>query len=186
MGKMTEDAGDRGLALSAAAGDRDAFARLVAAHYARVHRLGWRLLGSPADAEDLAQDVFTGLAGKIRLYRGEAAFTTWLTRVVINAARDRQRAEGRRETLLRAYAEADALRRAGEAEAADRAGWLAEAMTVLSSDLRETAVLVLDLGFTHHEAGEALGVKEATVSWRMAEIRRRLKALAEAGEDVTQ
>jgi len=183
---MRDETGDNALALRAAGGDRAAFAALLAKHYGRVLRLGWRLLGTETEAEDLAQDVCLALARRIRSFRGEAAFSTWLYRVVVNAARDRQRTEARRGALAGAFAEADQLRRAGDAARAAEAEWLAEALASLKPDLRETAVLVLDEGLTHGAAAELLGVAEATISWRMSEIRKLLKALAIAGEDVTR
>lgn len=185
MGKMLSETGDNALALRAGEGDRAAFATLVERHYDRVFRLGWRLLGAEAEAEDLAQDVCIGLAAKLRSYRGDAAFATWLYRVVVNAARDRQRSHTRQGALSAAFAEVDALRRAGDAARAEEAEWLAEALAALKPDLRETAILVLDEGMSHGAAAEVLGIAETTVSWRMREIRKALKALAEAGEDVT-
>ena len=47
----------------------------------------------------------------------------------------------------------------------------------MGEDFKETALLVLAEGFTHREAGEMLGVKEGTISWRLHEIRRQLSSL---------
>src|SRR3569623_1793485 len=82
---------DAELAASAAKGDRDAFAALLERHYARIHGLAWRLTGSRADADDVAQDVCCALAEKIGDFRGEAKFGTWLTGIVFNACRDLRR-----------------------------------------------------------------------------------------------
>ena len=88
---MLQQTADERLALSAANGDREAFGELLERHYGRILRLCLRLLGDRAEAEDLAQDVCVGLAKKIRSFRGEARFTTWLYRVVLNAGRDAMR-----------------------------------------------------------------------------------------------
>ena len=56
---------DTDLVAAAAAGDRGAFEALLRRHYDRVHGLAWRLTGSRADADDVAQDVCLALAGKI-------------------------------------------------------------------------------------------------------------------------
>lgn len=175
---MGSEIEDTALAKAAAAGDRAAFARLVEHHYDRIHRIAWRMLGDPSEAEDLAQDVCAALGAKIRSFRGEAAFTTWLYRLVMNAAKDRMRGRGRQAALGEAWAEADALRRAGDAARAEEASWLREALAALAPELRATAVLVLDEGLDHATAGEALGISGGTVSWRMSEVRKRLKALA--------
>src|SRR3954466_4694249 len=79
------------LVSAAASGDREAFAALLDRHYARIHSLAWRLTGSRADADDIAQDVCCALVEKIGSYRGEAKFTTWLCGIVFNACRDFRR-----------------------------------------------------------------------------------------------
>ena len=82
------------------------------------------------------------------------------------------------------FAELDALARAGEEERECASSWLRLALGRLSDDLRITVTLVLEEGLRHAEAGAVLGVSEATVSWRMHEVRKRLRALAAEEEEV--
>ena len=175
---------DGALARRAAAGDRDAFAALLERHYDRVYRVGARVLGDADAAADLAQDVCVGLPAKLSSYRGGSRFTTWLYRVVVNAARDALRRSAVRQRHERTYADVEALARAGNAARECEASWLREAMGRLPDELRATVVLVLEEGLRHAEAGEALGVSESTVSWRMHEVRKRLRALADGEEGV--
>ena len=175
---------DGALARRAAAGDRDAFAALLERHYDRVYRVGARVLGDADAAADLAQDVCVGLPAKLSSYRGGSRFTTWLYRVVVNAARDALRRNTVRQRHERTYADVEALARAGNAARECEASWLREAMGRLPDELRATVVLVLEEGLRHAEAGEALGVSESTVSWRMHEVRKRLRALADGEEGV--
>lgn len=175
---------DGALARRAAAGDRDAFAALLERHYDRVYRVGARVLGDADAAADLAQDVCVGLPAKLSSYRGGSRFTTWLYRVVVNAARDALRRSAVRQRHERMYADVEALARAGNAARECEASWLREAMERLPDELRATVVLVLEEGLRHAEAGEALGVSESTVSWRMHEVRKRLRALADGEEGV--
>ena len=79
---------DNALAMAAGGGDRAAFAALIDRHYDRIFRFAWRLTGAADQAEDLAQDVSILLARRIRQFRGDAKFTTWLYQVTLNAARD--------------------------------------------------------------------------------------------------
>ena len=79
---VTVDA-DRVDAVRAADGDTIAFERLYRRHIARVHTLARRMLG-PQYADDAAQDVFVRAWQKIGLFRGDAAFGTWLHRLAIN------------------------------------------------------------------------------------------------------
>ena len=174
---------DGALAGRAAAGDRDAFAALLERHYERIYRVGARVLGDEDDAADLAQDVCAGLAARLSSYRGESRFTTWLYRVVVNAARDRLRRDGARRRNEQAFAEIDSLTRAAREEREDEAVWLRQVLGMLGEELRATVILVIEEGLRHAEAAEVLGVSESTVSWRMHEARNRLRALI-AGNEV--
>ena len=180
---MLHERADERLALSAANGDRQAFGELLERHYGRIFALSLRLLGNRAEAEDLAQDVCVGLARKIRSFRAQARFTTWLYRVVLNAGRDAMRRKASRGAVQRDFVEVDALRRAGDAARVTEAEWLRGALAGLKDDLRETVILVLDQELTHAQAGEVLGISENTVSWRLHEVRKALKV--RAGEDLT-
>jgi len=171
---------DETLALAAAEGDGPAFAILVERHYDRIHRTAWRLLGTRDAAEDAAQEVCAALPAKLRRYDGRAKFTTWLTSVVLNAARDQLRRAAARARVTEAWGEADRLRRAGDAARAREAAWLAEAMSALPGSVRETVVLILGEEMTQAEAAAALGVAEGTVAWRMSEAKKTLRALARA------
>ena len=176
---MLDQTDDHRLALDAAQGDRAAFERLVQRHYDRIFGLAWRFTGGPPDCEDLAQDVCVALGTKIRSYRGDAKFTTWLYQVVLNAARDRMRRTGTRLAATAAFAEVDALRRDEAETTQTRAAWLRGTIAGLRAELRETAILVLDEGLSHAEAAEILGIAEGTVSWRLAQVRKAVRAAAD-------
>lgn len=176
---------DAALAGRAAAGDRDAFAMLLERHYETIYRIGARVLGDADDAADLAQDVCVGLAAKLPSWRGESRFTTWLYRVVVNAARDRLRRDGARRRNEHAFAETESLARAARDGRENEAVWLRQVLGALNADLRATVTLVIEEGLRHGEAAEILGVSESTVSWRMHEARNRLRALM-ADSEVTR
>jgi RNA polymerase sigma-70 factor, ECF subfamily len=169
-------ASDQDLVARACGGDRRAFEVLLRRHYDGVHRVAWRLTGSASDAEDIAQEVCCALIEKLGSFRGEAKFTTWLYGVVVNAFRDHHR---RSRTLKRFRAGLSVL--AGLASGPDgrdlyRQSWMACELSRLDPLLRETVVLVIGEDMSHGEAGNALGVAESTVSWRMHEAKRRLSA----------
>ena len=180
---MSEDT-DRALVDRATAGDREALATLIERHYGLIYRVGARVLDDEEAAADLAQDVCVGLPAKLASYRGESRFATWLYRVVVNAARDRLCRDGTQRRNEAAFAEVDAMTRAGQAASDSEALWLRQMLGALGDDLRATVVLVFQEGLRHGEAAEVLGVSESTVSWRMHEVRRRLRALAAAEEEV--
>ena len=82
---------DDSLARAAAGGDAAAFATLLERRYDQLFGLCFRLTGSQAEAEDLTQDICAALPAKLRGFRGEAQFMTWLYRIAVNAAHDRRR-----------------------------------------------------------------------------------------------
>ncbi len=173
---------DEALAGAAAGGDREAFAALLARHYDRVFRLAFSLTGRRAEAEDLTQDICAALPAKLRGWRGEARFTTWLYRVTVNAAHDRRRRAATHARAALGWGDWEVDRQAqmqAEAEARD---WLAQAMAMLPDDLRDTVALTLGEEMTQSAAAEVLGISEGTVAWRMSEVKKRLRAMA-AAED---
>lgn len=173
------DTGDQDLAKSAAQGDAASFQALLERHYETIYAVAYRYSGQREDAEDIAQDVCLSLASKLRSYRGEARFKTWLYRITVNAARDLHRRRAASGRLNETYAELTDLARGEEAQTAAEIAWLYECLDRLAETSRETAVLVLAEGMSHKQAAEVLEVKESTISWRMHELKKQLKALAE-------
>ena len=98
---MSQPEPDQDLVRRAAAGDQEAFAELVHRHQDRVYRLCLRIMGNPDDAHDAAQDTFLSLFRKLDQFRGDAAFTTWLHRVGVNACYDSLRRKKRAPLLRR-------------------------------------------------------------------------------------
>jgi RNA polymerase sigma-70 factor, ECF subfamily len=176
---MRMSTGDSELAGWAAAGDAEAFRTLLERHYDGIFRLAFRFTGSRADAEDIAQDVCVLLADRLGAFRCEAKFTTWLYRIVVNACRDRarRRATGQRATAD--FAAVENLRRAADADRSEQMAWVQEMLSRFPEDIQETAVLVLAEQLSHGEVAEILGVKESTISWRMHELRKGLKQMAD-------
>lgn len=171
---------DEALARAAAGGDRDAFSALLARHYDRVFGLAFRLTGRREEAEDLCQDVCAVLPVKLQAFRGEARFSTWLYRVVVNAAHDRRRRAAVYAKAAVSWGEVEVARRAEADEAAVAQDWLQTAMRALPEELRDTMALILEDAVTHAAAAEVLGVSEGTISWRVSEVKKRLRAMKEA------
>jgi RNA polymerase sigma-70 factor (ECF subfamily) len=82
-------------------GDRGAFAALVERHERRVFNLALRMTGREEDARDATQDAFLTALRKLSSFRGEAAFTTWMHRVTVNACYDLLRKRQRNPLLDR-------------------------------------------------------------------------------------
>ena len=168
---------DEDLVRAAAAGDRGAFGELLDLHYDRIFRFCFRLTGSREAAEDLTQDICLALPAKLRSFRGRARLETWLYRVAMNAAHDRRRRASSRSKAALGWGDWEVNRRAAATARAAELDWLRRSMTALPDDLRDTVALTLDGEMTHKEAAEVLGVSEGTVSWRLSEVRKRLRAM---------
>lgn len=165
---------DAELVAGAVAGDRESFGLLLERHYDRIHGLAWQLTGSRADADDIAQDVCCILVERIASFRCEARFTTWLCGIVFNACRDLHRRRRSFGGVAARLAVLAGLARGPDGRDLHDALWVKSAIAGLSPAYRDAAVLVAGQQLTHAEAAAILGVAEATISWRMHEVRRML------------
>ncbi|WP_299668712.1 RNA polymerase sigma factor [uncultured Ruegeria sp.] len=174
---------DNDLAVAAASGDAEAFSALLTRCYDSLFRLAFRLTGSQHEAEDLTQDICVALPTKLRSFRGDAQFTTWLYRITVNTAHDRRRRMASHARAASGWGEWEHNRQAADSDAAKQVDWLTTAMAGLPVDLRDTLALVLD-DMTHREAATVLGVSEGTVSWRISEAKKHLRALRQTEDQV--
>ncbi len=92
-----EDAHLTGLVRRAQGGEVAAFAELVDLYYDTIYRIAWKWCAHRANAQDIAQQACIKLAGSLGQFRFQAAFSSWLYQLVINCARDWQRAQQRHE-----------------------------------------------------------------------------------------
>lgn len=181
---MLMQTSDEDLAGLAQNGDADAFGILLTRHYDLIFRLAFRCLGRRDAAEDLAQDICAALPAKIMGFRAEARFTTWLYRVVTNAATDRLRQQQSRARASNAWGEVEQLRRETAAEQQAEITWLNQAMQRLSPELCQTVALVLGDDLSHAEAAKILDLSEGTISWRMSKVRETLRRIAKEEEAI--
>ena len=141
-------------------------------HYDTIFRFAWKWCGHKADAEDIAQLACMKLAKSLGQFRFQAAFTSWLYRLVISCAQDWQRSQERHAHDAMTEAEPT-----GAASAAEDHIYLVQLLgqlDELGEGMKEAALLVHAEGMNHAEAGAILGVSESTISWRLHTIRRHL------------
>lgn len=169
---------DEELLQRAAGGDQTAFSTLVRRHEDRVFGIAIRITGDRADALDATQDTFVAVFRQAGSFRAEAAFTTWLYRVTVNACRDLLRKRRRLPEPSEELPERSDPR-PGTEEAVGMRLDLARALAQLGDDYRE-AVLMHDLGAIPYEEIAALtGAALGTVKSRISRGRRRLAELLE-------
>lgn len=157
---------DADLVRRAKAGDRKALDALVERYSVRVSRLASQLLGDIEDARDAAQESLLKLSERLRQFRGECQFSTWLHRLVVNTCRDlaeRQRLR-RSEELdaerdLRVDEDSDPSRVALVAELRRE---LAQGLARLTADQRRVLILRDGLGLSYEEIGRLARVPVGT------------------------
>jgi RNA polymerase sigma-70 factor, ECF subfamily len=168
----------------AGAGDRDAFRALVDRYQGMIFSVAVNMLGDAGEAEDAAQEAFLRVFRGLCLYRGEAAFTTWVFRLAVNAAADQAR---RRRRVFAPPRDPDAaLPRLAPgadqtAEQAERCRRALAAMGGLRPALRRPLVLREIYGLGYEEIGDLLGRPVGTV--KAAVSRGRAALLAALDED---
>src|SRR5690349_24630900 len=113
-------------------GDAKALAALVERHAPRAEKLAAHVLADPEDARDAAQEALAKLCVRLRQFRGDAAFTTWLHRLVVNTCRD----VAERQRIRRCEPLPDELR-GGRAMDPARSAALAELRAELGAALAE-------------------------------------------------
>ena len=169
---------DEDLLKQAAAGDQSAFSALVRRHEDRVFGIAIRITGDRADALDAMQDTFVSVFRQAGTFRAEAAFTTWLYRVTVNACRDLLR---RRRRLPEPTEELPERPRPGigTEEVVSLRIDLAHALAQLPDEYRD-AVVMHDVGaIPYEEIAQITGVALGTVKSRISRGRRRLAELLE-------
>ena len=162
-------------------GELGAFEELYQAHSGRLFSLAVRMLGNPADAEDMLQEIFLSAHRKLDSFRGEAALGTWLYRLAMNqildhvrsrAARTGQLTDGLDDTSLLADAAGHRL----ADRAIDRID-LERALAELPEGCRAAFVLHDVEGLEHREVSDVLGIAEGTSKSQVHKARLRLRGL---------
>lgn len=170
--------------------DEDAFSEVVQDYGARVYNLVLRLLGNPAEAEDVAQEVFVTVFKSIETFRGESRFSTWLLRIAANHSKNRLKylalrvaeehgeegpvdaraGDGGHRPLQAHIDPPDALY-----EAAELGGLLERAIGALDEDQRLLVVLRDVEELSYDEIVEITGLPEGTVKSRLHRARVAIK-----------
>jgi RNA polymerase sigma-70 factor, ECF subfamily len=146
---------------AAQSGDVAAFGRLYREHVGRVYALCLRLSGEKNHAELLTQDVFVRAWERLRSYRGESSFATWLGRVAVNVVLAERRSSSRRTRRV-VTADDETLALAPLYRADDVEIDLDRAIARLPEGARTVFVLHAIEGYRHDEIAELVGIAEGT------------------------
>lgn len=165
-------------------GELGAFEELYKAHAGKLYSLVFRMVGNPADADDLLQEIFLSAHRKLDGFRGESALGTWLYRLATNHCLDFLRSRATKTNQL-----TDTLD--DEPHLFDSGSRGIAEQTVAKMDLERAiaqlpegcraAFLLHDVqGLEHGEVATALGVAEGTSKSQVHKARMRLRALLSA------
>ncbi len=188
---------DKVLVQRARRGDEIAFSELVNRHYRRALRVAVGLVKDPHDAEDVVQDAFARVHGRLKHFEGASAFYTWLYRIVVNLSIDflRKRRRERRVDLDEEGAR-EALRSGRElwprfdethpGEAAERrqlSDKLKRAFAELP-EIHQAVILLRELeGMSYEEIASTLQIKKGTVMSRLFHARRGMQQRLTLGDE---
>ncbi len=183
-------------------GDPAAFGELVDRHRAAVFRAALAALGSHADADDVAQETFVAAYRRLRGFRGDASFKTWLLTIAWNQSINKRRSVVRMWSTFALRASVD--RRPWEQEPQElevstaahespearlmgdelrRA--IRDAIRALPAKLRDTLLLAQSGEHTYEEIAAMVHAPLGTIKWRVSEARKVIrKRLQEQGHDV--
>jgi RNA polymerase sigma-70 factor (ECF subfamily) len=180
------------LVVRARDGDGRAMEELVRRHQEDVQRLAAHLLRDPEDARDAAQESLEKLCTRLEQYRGEAQFSTWLHRLVVNTCHDLQQRQGRRRhdelrddpLCPQAALQVDDPA-PGVVEAATSRPALRRALSSLSPSQRRIVVLRDLLAWPYDDIAHELDIPVGTVKSHVhrahGALRGRLGELRRAG-----
>ena len=166
-------------------GDRDAFQSLFEAYKDKVFCIAvYSSDGDRAMAEDVTQQIFLKLFTRIRQFRGDSEFTTWLYRLVVNACLD----ERRRRRRLLPWDTTVAMSDVSEKKPQERQYArleVAEAVRVAIEQLKPKFRLPILLkyieGLSYEEIAEVMGCSKGTVASRLnrghSQLAKRLSHL---------
>jgi RNA polymerase sigma-70 factor (ECF subfamily) len=167
-------------------GDPEAFERLYQLHKGRVYSLCLRMVGNPAEAEDLAQEAFLQLFRKIQTFRGESAFSTWLHRLAVNVVLMQLRRKQLPQVSLEETIETDDLSEGLKREpgaddlrlvgSIDRVA-LEDAIAELPQGYRAVFLLHDVEGYEHNEIAEMLNCSIGNSKSQLHKARLRLREL---------
>jgi RNA polymerase sigma-70 factor (ECF subfamily) len=163
-------------------GDRRALDALVERYSPRVNRLASQLMGDFEEARDAAQESLVKVCTRLKQFRGDAQFATWLHRVVVNTCRDRmafQRVRRAEPLELDEHAVSEDADPSSAAVLTDLRRDLADALSRLSADQRIAVVLRDSFGLSYKEISRVARMPVGTAKCYVHRARARLRTLLE-------
>jgi RNA polymerase sigma-70 factor (ECF subfamily) len=166
-------ADDRRLAAACAAGETGVFEELYRRFGDRMKSIAWQHLGSRSDAEDAVQETFLKIHRAAKGFSGEAAFSTWLYRILVNTCYDALRRRRRRpeESPLEDQPRERSAPTVDEAKKMT----LRKLLAALPEQRRDVFMLFEVEGLSHAEIAQILGITEGNSKWILFSTKKQLQ-----------
>lgn len=166
----------------ALSGDHDAFAQLVQRHSADAFRTAFMVLRDRNEVEDVVQEAFLICYRKLKSFRLESSFKTWLYRIVVNLCYDRLRKLNRESAAFNKLSFNLSIGNGDMAEIENRID-LKEIVSTLSPEHRLVLTLYYGMDFGVQKVADVLGIPVGTVKSRLNTARNLLKERLERGHE---
>ena len=166
---------DRRLAVACSKGESGAFERIYRTHGERMKSIAFNHLGNVSDAEDAVQETLLKVHRAATSYTGEASFSTWMYRILINTCYDALRRRKRRpeETAIE---EMPLERSAAGVDDAKRIT-LRKLLGTLTEQRRTVFTLFEIEGLSHAEIASILGITEGNSKWILFSTKKQLQEM---------
>jgi RNA polymerase sigma-70 factor (ECF subfamily) len=183
MPKLVLEGSERDFVEACQHRNQDAFRELFETYRNRVYSVALRFAEDEATAMDIAQDTFVKLFARIRDFRGDSAFETWVYRMVVNSCLDHRRKQKRLLPLAGSFL--SLLRAPGDSLTemlrSERARRVRNAIERLSPELKIVVVLRYTEGLSYEQIAAVLGCSAGTIGSRLNRAHKKLeKRLADA------
>lgn len=160
-------------------GDEDAFTKLVLKHKEKVRNLVFLTLGDADNVDDISQDVFINVFHKIKDFRFESKFTTWLYRITVNKCRDYLRKKRVRSIFVPIKDSTIEPSVKGHSDSPDLPGLVRKGIAKLPEKLRVPLILRDIDGLSYKEIADQLECEVGTIKSRIFRARESLKFILE-------
>lgn len=164
-------------------GNEDAFTKLVLKHKEKVRNLVFLTLGDADNIDDISQDVFINVFHKIKEFRFESKFTTWLYRITVNKCRDYLRKKRVRSIFVPIKDSINEPSVKGHSDSPDLPGLVRKGIEKLPEKLKVPLILRDIEGLSYKEIADQLDCEVGTVKSRIFRARESLKFILEPYQD---
>jgi len=171
---------------AAKAGDQEAFRQIVERYQGAVHNLAYRMLGTPEEAEDAAQEIFVRIYRQLGRYDSERKFSTWTLAIATNYCIDQLRRRRMQFVPLEniiPWARARDSGPEGEALSGESRDEMQRLLKRLPEKYRAPLVLRYWEDLSCAEIAEILGVPEGTIKTQIHRARKQLGKMLEEVEE---